>query len=149
MASKPGPSRNRFRGQERYPTQVVQVSVAVDGGTRLTLDLAPLLQLIPRKCLPSRPRLVGGVVRADRILRVLNTMRKLHRDPTRLARIQFARARLEARTIEIELARAGWESDLLCDLITARKDEPDLDDLWGYTLDDVYEVHPVVKNPPK
>ena len=128
----------------RSPIQKSHLSIVVDG-TRLTLDLWPLLYLLRGQWGPSVPLLVGGVVHADRILQVLNTMRRWHRVPTRVARIQFARARLEARKMEIELAQAGWESDLLCDLITARKDQPDIDDLRCYTLADVHEVHPIAK----
>ena len=110
-------------------------------GTRLTVDLAPLLDLI--RVLPSTQALVGGVVHADRIVEALETMRRFHRISSKTARAEFKRARAAARRMEIALAEVGLESDLLCDLVTARKGHPNADDLSGYTLADVHKVHPI------
>lgn len=93
--------------------------------------------------------LVGGVVSAHRLRRCLALMRSWHGINTKAAEFAFKRAQDEARTMEVALARAGLESDLVCDMVTARKTRPDVDALDGYSREDVYKVHPINRRPQK
>lgn len=93
--------------------------------------------------------LVGGVVSAHRLRRCLAIMRSWHGINTKAAEFAFKRAQDEARMMEVALARAGLESDLVCDMVTARKTRPDVDALDGYSREDVYKVHPINPRPSK
>lgn len=115
------------------------------------VDVSSLVDLIVERITAAQTidtaDLVGGVVSAHRLRRALAVMRSWHGIDTEAARIAFQRAKNEARKMEAALAKVGLESDLVCDMITARKHRPDVDALDGYSRDDVYKVHAINRTP--
>ena len=120
---------------------------------QVEVDVSSLVDLIVERITAAQTidtgDLVGGVVSAHRLRRALAVMRAWHGINTQAAKIAFQRAQNEARAMESALAAKGLESDLVCDMVTARKTRPDVDALDGYSREDVYKVHPINPRPSK
>ena len=118
---------------------------------QVEVDVSSLVDLIVERITAAQTidtgDLVGGVVSAHRLRRCLAIMRSWHGINTKAAEFAFKRAQDEARMMEVALARAGLESDLVCDMVTARKTRPDVDALDGYSREDVYKVHAINRTP--
>ena len=118
---------------------------------QVEVDVSSLVDLIVERITAAQTidtgDLVGGVVSAHRLRRALAVMRAWHGINTQAAKIAFQRAQNEARAMESALAAKGLESDLVCDMVTARKTRPDVDALDGYSREDVYKVHAINRTP--
>ena len=127
--------------QATLQVQIVDVSALVDLIAERVSDRISAASTI------DTGDLVGGVVSAHRLRRALAVMRSWHGIHTKAAEFAFKRAQDEARKMEAALAQVGLESDLLCDMVTARKSRPDVDSLDGYSREDVYKVHAINRTP--
>ena len=127
--------------QATLQVQIVDVSALVDLIAERVSDRISAASTI------DTGDLVGGVVSAHRLRRALAVMRAWHGINTQAAKIAFQRAQNEARAMESALAAKGLESDLVCDMVTARKTRPDVDALDGYSREDVYKVHAINRTP--